>query len=46
MAIFCYGIGFDLPGSFTHSDGGNGKNVINFGADLTLDMQLIKHNLF
>ena len=29
-----YGIGFDLNGSFTHPDGGNGKNVIMFGADL------------
>ena len=28
-----YGIGFDLTGSFTHPDGGNGKNVIIFGAD-------------
>ena len=29
-----YGIGFDLTGSFTHPDGGNGKNVIIFGTDL------------
>ena len=29
-----YGIGFDLTGSFTHPDGGNGKNVIIFGPDL------------
>ena len=29
-----YSIGFDLTGSFTRSDGGNGKNVIIFGADL------------
>ena len=29
-----YGIGFDLTGSFTHPDGGNGKNVIIFGAGL------------
>ena len=29
-----YGIGFDLNGSFTHTDGGNGKNVIIFGVDL------------
>ena len=29
-----YGIGFHLTGSFTHPDGGNGKNVIIFGADL------------
>ena len=28
-----YGIGFDLTGSFTHPDGGNGKNVIVFGTD-------------
>ena len=30
-----YVIGFDLTGSFTHPDGGNGKNVIIFGAELT-----------
>ena len=29
-----YGVGFDSPGSFTHSDGGIGKNVIIFAADL------------
>ena len=29
-----YGTGFDLFGSFTHPDGGNGKNVIVFAADL------------
>ena len=29
-----WGVGFDLTGSFTHPDGGNGKNVIIFGADL------------
>ena len=29
-----YGVGFDSNGSFTHPDRGNGKNVINFGADL------------
>ena len=29
-----YGIGFDLTGSFTQPDDGNGKNVIIFGADL------------
>ena len=29
-----YGIGFDLTGSFTHPDRGNGKNVIIFGFDL------------
>ena len=28
-----YGFGFDSTGSFTHPDGGNGKNVIIFGAD-------------
>ena len=28
---FGYGIGFGLTGSFTHPDGGNGKNVIVFG---------------
>ena len=29
-----YGVGFDSTGSFTHPDGGNGKNVIIFGAVL------------
>ena len=29
-----YGIGFDSKGKFTHPDGGDGKNVISFGADL------------
>ena len=29
-----YGVGFDSTSSFTHPDGGNGKNVIIFGADL------------
>ena len=29
-----YDIGFNLTGSFIHPDGGNGKNVIIFGADL------------
>ena len=41
-----YGVGFDSTGSFTHPDGGNGKNFIIFGADLGKDMQIIKHNLF
>ena len=30
-----YGIGFDSRGSFTHSSGGYGRNVIIFGADLS-----------
>ena len=30
-----YGIGFDSKGEFTHPDGGDGKNVIIFGADLS-----------
>ena len=30
-----YGIGFDSTGNFTHPDGGNGRNVIIFGADLS-----------
>ena len=29
-----YGIRFDSTGSFTHPDGGDGKNVIIFGVDL------------
>ena len=30
-----YGVGFDSKGEFTHPDGGDGKNVIIFGADLS-----------
>ena len=30
-----YGIVLDLKGKFTHLDGGSGKNVIIFGADLS-----------
>ena len=30
-----HGIGFDLTGTFTHPDGGIGKNVIIFGVDMT-----------
>ena len=30
-----YGIGFDSKGQFTHPDGGDGKNVIIFGADMS-----------
>ena len=30
-----YGIGFDSKGEFRHPDGGNGKNDIIFGADLS-----------
>ena len=30
-----YGIGFDRKGSYTHPDGGYGRNVIIFGADLS-----------
>ena len=30
-----YGIGFDSKGEFTHPDGGDGENVIIFGADLS-----------
>ena len=30
-----YGIGFDSKGSYTHPDGGYGKNVIIFGADMS-----------
>ena len=30
-----HGIGFDLSGNFSHPDGGNGKNVIIFGVDMT-----------
>ena len=29
-----YGIGFDSKGKYIHPDGGNGKNVIIFGADI------------
>ena len=30
-----HGIGFDLSGIFSHSDEGDGKNVIIFGVDMT-----------
>ena len=30
-----YGIGFNIKGSYTNPDGGYGRNVINFGADLS-----------
>ena len=30
-----HGIGFDLSEIFSHPDGGNGKNVIIFGVDMT-----------
>ena len=30
---FGHGIGFDSCGFFSHPSGGNGKNVITFGAD-------------
>ena len=30
-----HGIGFDLSGIFSHPDGGDGKNVIIFGFDMT-----------
>ena len=30
-----YGIGFDRKGTFTHPEGGDGKNIVVFGADLS-----------
>ena len=30
-----HGIGFDLSGNFSHPNGGDGKNVIIFGVDMT-----------
>ena len=30
-----YGIGFDSRGTFSHPSGGNGKNIITFGADMS-----------
>ena len=30
-----HGIGFDLSGIFSHPDGGDGKNVIIFGVEMT-----------
>ena len=30
-----YAVGFDSTGSLTHADGGNGKNFIIFGADMS-----------
>ena len=32
---FGYGIGFDVHGHFSHPSGGDGKNVINFGVDMS-----------
>ena len=32
---FDYGIEFDSKGEFIHPDGGDGKNVIIFAADLS-----------
>ena len=31
-----HGIGFDLSGISSHPYGGNGKNVIIFGVDMTM----------
>ena len=33
---FGYGIGFDEHGSFSHPNGGDGRNVIIFGVDMSL----------
>ena len=30
-----HGVGFDSTGTFTHPDGGTGKNSIIFGVDMT-----------
>ena len=35
-----YGIGFDSRGSFTHPSGGDGRNVIIFGAVLSSSANL------
>ena len=32
---FGYGIGFDGKGFYSHPSGGTGRNVINFGADMS-----------
>ena len=37
-----YGIGFDSRESFSHPSGGNGTNVIIFGADLSSSVLITK----
>ena len=38
---FGYGIGFDGRGSYSHPSGGNGRDVIIFGVDMTSLFALI-----
>ena len=35
-----YGIGFDRHGSYSHPSGGNGRNVIIFGVDMSLSTKV------
>ena len=37
-----YGIGFDRKGFFSHPYGGDGKNVIIFGVDISLSTKIDK----
>ena len=36
----CYGIGFDSRSEFSFSDGSMGKNIIIFGADMSLSVHI------
>ena len=37
---FGYGLGFDGHGSYSHPSGGNGRNVIIFGVDMSLSTKV------
>ena len=37
-----YGIGFDRHSFFSHPRGGTGRNVINFGGDMTWSAKIDK----
>ena len=37
-----YGIGFDRHGFYSHSSGGNGRNVIIFGVDMSSSTKIDK----
>ena len=38
--IFGYGIGFDGRGSYSYRSGGNGRNVIIFGEDMSSSVRV------
>ena len=40
----CYGIGFDSRSEFSFSDGSMGKNIIIFGADMSLSVHIDNKN--